>query len=65
MPTVRIAEAAAAVRRTAEATALKSLIATAIKILAKAEPETDYAIRYDGKTLAIDCEKGGAYTVNK
>lgn len=34
-----------------------------IKILAKAEPETDYAIRYDGKTLAIDCEKGGAYTI--
>ena len=34
-----------------------------IKILAEAEPETDYAIRYDGKTLAIDCEKGGAYTV--
>ena len=78
MPTVRIAEAAvttigtaiaaeaaAAVRRTTEATALKSLIATAIKILAEAEPETDYAIRYDGKTLAIDCEKGGAYTVNK
>ena len=27
------------------------------------EPETDYAIRYDGKTLAIDCEKGGAYTI--
>ena len=57
------AEAAAAVRRTAEATALKSLIVTAIKILAEAEPETDYAIRYDGKTLAIDCEKGGAYTI--
>ena len=34
-----------------------------IKILAEAEPETDYAIRYDGKTLAIDCEKGGAYTI--
>ena len=34
-----------------------------IKILAEAESETDYAIRYDGKTLAIDCEKGGAYTV--
>ena len=34
-----------------------------IKILAEAEPETDYAIRYDGKTLAIDCEKGGVYTV--
>ena len=34
-----------------------------IKILAEAEPETDYAIRYDGKTLAIDCEKGGTYTI--
>ena len=34
-----------------------------IKILAEAEPETDYAIRYDGKTLVIDCEKGGAYTI--
>ena len=34
-----------------------------IKILAEAEPETDYAIRYDGKTLAIDCKKGGAYTI--
>ena len=34
-----------------------------IKILAEAEPETDYAIHYDGKMLAIDCKKGGAYTV--
>lgn len=34
-----------------------------IKILAEAEPETDYAIRYDGKTLAIDCKKGSAYTI--
>ena len=34
-----------------------------IKILSVAEPETDYAIRYDGKTLAIDCKKGGAYTI--
>ena len=76
IPTVRTAEAAdttigtaiaaetvAAVRRTAEATVMNTVIATAIKILAEAEPETDYAIRYDGKTLAIDCEKGGAYTI--
>lgn len=34
-----------------------------IKILAVAEPETDYAIRYDGKTLAIDCKTGGVYTI--
>ena len=34
-----------------------------IKILAQAEPETDYAIRYDGKTLAIDCKEDGAYTI--
>ena len=34
-----------------------------IKILSVAEPETDYAIRYDGKTLAIDCKTGGAYTI--
>ena len=40
-----------------------SMVRARTATTAEAEPETDYAIRCDGKTLAIDCKKGGAYTI--